>query len=160
MKSIKFWTIVLLATALLNACSQIGPVQMNRALEHFIRFEQIVDEHDALANELDWHEPVVIQKQKTRNLTGKELISICNKYGSDPDSQMNPLFYYNQNRCNFYELNEFGIEHPNKKVAVEFFFKMKCLTYSNKDQIISGTVVYVPSLDKSYIIESTIEFNR
>lgn len=151
---------LLLGLILFNGCNYFDSIQMNKALDHFIRFEQIVNEHDALSNELDWHEPVVIQKQKTRNLTGKELISICNKYGSDPDSQMNPLFYYNQNRCNFYELKEFGIEHPNKKVAVEFFFKMKCLTYSNKDQIISGTVVYVPSLDKSYIIESTIEFNR
>lgn len=160
MKSIKFGTIVLLATALLNACSQIGPVQMNRALEHFIRFEQIVDEHDALERELDWHEPIVIQKQKTRNLTGKNLISICNKYGGGPDSQANPLFYYNKNRCDFHELKEFGIKYPDKNVAVEFTFKIECLNYSNKDSIVSGTVVYVPRLDKSYIIESTTEFNR
>ena len=120
MKSIKFGAIVLLAAVLLNGCNHIGSVQMNRALGHFIRFEQIVDEHDALGNELDWHEPRVIQKQKTRNLTGKDLISICNKYGGGSDSQANPMFYYNKNRCDFHELKEFGIEHPDKNVAVEF----------------------------------------
>jgi len=57
MKLIKFWTIVLSAAVLLNGCNHIGSVQMNKALEHFIKFEQIVNEHDALGRELDWHEP-------------------------------------------------------------------------------------------------------
>ncbi len=157
MKSIKFGAIVLLAAVLLNGCNHIGSVQMNRALGHFIRFEQIVDEHDALGNELDWHEPRVIQKQKTRNLTGKDLISICNKYGGGSDSQANPMFYYNKNRCDFHELKEFGIEHPDKNVAVEFTFKIECLNYSNADTVVSGTVVYVPKLDQSYIIHSKWE---
>lgn len=157
MKSITFGTIVLLAAVLLNGCNHIGSVQMNKALEHFIRFEQIVNEHDALSRELDWHEPRVIQKQKTRNLTGKDLISLCNKYGSEPDSQANPMFYYNKNRCDFHELKEFGIEHPDKNVAVEFTFKIECLNYSNTDTVVSGTVVYVPKLDQSYIIHSKWE---
>lgn len=109
---------------LIVGCNYNESIQMKKALEHFIRFESILDEHEALAKELNWHEPNVIQKHKTRNLTGKELISICNEHGSAPDSQMNPLFYYNQNRCNFSELKEFGIEHPDKKVAVEFEFKI------------------------------------
>ena len=71
---------------------------------------------------------------------------------------MNPFFYYNQNRSTFPELKEFGIEHPDKNVAVEFLFRVQCLTYSNTDRVISGTVVYVPKLDKSYIIESKYEF--
>lgn len=153
MKKIFLLSIVVLLTG----CNRIEFVQMNKALEHFIRFEQIVNEHDALSRELDWHEPRVLQKQKTRSLTGKDLISICNKYGSASDSQMNPLFYYNKNRCDFEELKEFGIDHPNKNVAVEFVFKIECLTYSNTDAIISGTVVYVPSLDKSYIVQSKWE---
>ena len=70
---------------------------------------------------------------------------------------MNPLFHYNQNRCNFSELKEFRINHPNKNVAVEFVFKIKCLNYSNTDSIVSGTVIYVPNLDKSYIIQSDWE---
>ena len=45
MKSIKFGTIVLSAAVLLNGCNHIGSVQMNKALEHFIKFEQIVNEH-------------------------------------------------------------------------------------------------------------------
>lgn len=143
---------------LLAGCNHIEPIQMKRALDHFIRFEQVINEHDALARELDWHEPEVIQKQKIRNLTGKDLISICNKYGGSSDSRANPLFYYNQNKCNFFELKEFGIEHPDKNVAVEFAFKMKCLTYSNKDKVVSGIVVYVPTLDKSYIVQSRWEF--
>lgn len=147
-----------IAIFLLVGCNNIASIQMKKALDHFIRFEAPINEHDALSRELDWHEPRVIQKQKTRNLTGMDLISICNKYGSTPDSQMNPFFYYNQNRSNFPELKEFGIEHHDKNVAVEFLFRVQCLTYSNTDRVISGTVVYVPKLDKSYIIESKYEF--
>ena len=45
----------------------------------------------------------------------------------------------------------------NKNVAVEFVFRIECLTYANTDAIISGTVVYVPSLDQSYIVKSKWE---
>lgn len=49
MKKIFLLSIVVLLTG----CNRIEFVQMNKALEHFIRFEQIVNEHDALSRELD-----------------------------------------------------------------------------------------------------------
>lgn len=102
--------IFLLSIALLLVgCNHIESIQMKKALDHFIRFEAPINEHDALSRELDWHEPRVIQKQKTRNLTGKDLISICNKYGSEPDSQMNPFFITIRTEAIFQNLKNSGL---------------------------------------------------
>lgn len=119
----------------------------------FIEKASIMTEREAMSKEIDYYKPPYIKIRKhVRDLTGKEIIHICNKIEKENEEAHEQLrrketwVIYTQF---VNDIKEYALDNPNKIIAHEFYFSGTFTTYSreNKYHDTSMSYIIVPKLE-------------
>lgn len=100
--------------------------QINNYLEYaeqkFIEKATYITERQALSHEIDYYKPPYIKVRKhVRDLTGKDIIHICNIIEKENMEDLDLLRMFPTRRL-VGSLKEYALDNPNKIIAYEFYF--------------------------------------
>jgi len=121
--------IILLFCVLLSTCNIIyaqgvmgllNKYQIDKYMEFaeqkFIEKASYITERQALSSEIDYYKPPYIKVRKhVRDLTGKDIIHICNIIEKENMERIFPTRSVGS-------LKEYALDNPNKIIAHEFYF--------------------------------------
>lgn len=123
------------------------------AEQKFIEEASIMTEREALSNEIDYYKPPYIKIRKhVRDLTGKEIIHICNKIERENFEALERLRKNETwvvSTTFVKDIKEYALDNPNKIIAHEFYFSGTFTTYSrgSKYHDTGMSLIIVPKLE-------------
>ena len=94
---------------------------MKFAEQKFIEKASYITERQALSYEIDYYKPPYIKVRKhVRDLTGKDIIHICNIIEKENREDIELLRIFPTRHVG--SLKEYALDNPNKIIAHEFYF--------------------------------------
>lgn len=134
------------------------------AKQAFIEERSYMSERDALSKEISWYkEPQITDYSYYGELTGKDIISICNKIIAENKQNEEELrshrawFIYTYNVG---DIKEYALDHPNDAIASKYHLAANFTTYSqtNPYSSKSNDVIVIRGVNKIIILSDNQNF--
>lgn len=120
------------------------------AEQKFIEKASFFTERDALSHEIDYYKPPYIKtRQHVRDLTGKDIIHICNIIQTENREDPERILYTGTYVETIDNIKEYALDNPNKIIAHEFYFSGTFTTGDRKSKYTdrSMSFIVVPKLE-------------
>lgn len=167
-----FFIPFLLVTLLLTSCGKIqgtyrddnGSKYGKYAMKAFLEKRSYMSERDALSNEIGWYtEPHIIDYSYCGDMTGRDIISICNKINAENERGLENL-RAGRTWCvyshNVGDIKEYALNHPDKYIASKYHLAATFTTYSKENPYSnqSNDVIVVKGINKIIILSDNQNF--
>lgn len=118
----------------------------------FIDEASYMNEREALSTEIGYYKsPQILKKQHNRDLTGKEIIHICNEIEKENTElsrrlEMGEIMFAVLTKVS--DIKDYALDHPDEIIAHEFYFEGIFTTYNieNKYNKRSMKIIVIPKV--------------
>lgn len=162
----------LLVTIMLVSCGQIQSTSQDNngskygkyAMQAFLEERSYMTERDALSKEIGWYkEPQVTDYSYYGDMTGRDIISICNKINAENERELAEL-RAGRTWCayshNVGDIKEYALNHPDECIASKYHLAATFTTYSKENPYSnqSNDVIVVKGINKIIILSDNQNF--
>lgn len=156
---------LLLVSILLTSCNQNKTsIYGEYAKQAFLEERSYMSERDALSKEISWYKaPQITDYSYYGEMTGKDIISICNKIIAENEQAMEDL-RANRTWCAFThnvgDIKDYAINHPNETIASKYHLAANFTTYNQANPYSnqSNDVIVIRSVNKIIILSDNQNF--
>lgn len=163
---------VLLVTIILTSCGQIqntsqdtnGSKYGKYAMQAFLEERSYLSERDALSNEIVWYkEPQITDYSYYGDMTGRDIISICNKINAENERKEDDLRNHRTwviRTHNVGDIKEYALNHPDEYIASKYHLAATFTTYSQENPYSnqSNDVIVIKGINKIIILSDNQNF--
>ncbi len=151
----KWFYIILMYLGIFSYIDSCAERHNNKYFEYaekvFIDEASYMNEREALSAEISYYKsPQILKKQHNRDLTGKEIIHICNEI--EKKNKEDKGFTIGSTTFHLYikvaDIKDYALDHPDEIIAHEFYFEGIFTTYSieNKYNKRSMKIIVIPKV--------------
>ena len=162
---------LLLIIALLSSCDQIQNSSSKYtgkygeyAKQSFLEKMSYMTEREALSKEIGWYkEPQITDYSYYGDMTGRDIISICNKINAENERELAKL-RAGRTWCayshNVGDIKEYALNHPDECIASKYHLAATFTTYSKENPYSnqSNDVIVVKGINKIIILSDNQNF--
>lgn len=159
--------LLLLVIVALTSCDQNqrnGSKYGDYAKQAFLEERSYMTEHDALSKEIAWYKaPQITDYSYVGELTGRDLITICNKINVENERALEALRTHRTWAVRTYnvdDIKDYAIKHPDENIASKYHLAATFTTYSqaNPYSNLSNNVIVVKGMNKILILSDNQNF--
>lgn len=161
----------LFIVAILSSCDHVQNNQSNNtgkfgeyAKQAFLERMSYMTEREALSKEISWYKaPQVTDYSYYGDMTGRDIISVCNKIIAENEEEMQAL-REGRTWCaythNVGDIKEYAISHPDEFIASKFHLAANFTTYSQQNPYSnqSNDVIVVRGINKIIFLSDNQNF--
>lgn len=157
----------LLLVIILTSCNQPqsnGSKYGEYAKQAFLEERSYMSERDALSREISWYnEPQITDYSYLGEMTGKDIISICNKIIAENQQKGEDLRAHRTwviHTYNVGDIKEYALSHPDESIASKYHLAANFTTYSqtNPYSSQSNDVIVIRGVNKIIILSDNHNF--
>ena len=114
------------------------------AEQKFIEKASYMTEREALSHEIDYYKPPYVKERThVRDLTGKDIIHICNIIQKENYKDAERVLYTGTFVNTIDNIKEYALDNPNKIIAHEFYFSGTFTTYSRENKYSDKSMSFI-----------------
>lgn len=157
----------LLLVIILTSCNQPqsnGSKYGEYAKQAFLEERSYMSERDALSREISWYnKPQITDYSYLGEMTGKDIISICNKIIAENQEKEEDLRAHRTwviHTYNVGDIKEYALNHPDEYIASKYHLAANFTTYSqtNPYSSQSNDVIVIRGVNKIIILSDNQNF--